>query len=268
VLYSCSAKEDPRNNNSLYNSGSAGIESQVEAARRAALKINERLAPYKLKLLSQAKEPKIPTWKEIVAAATADNVNQTISENFTGVGSNITSELLLPRIQSTWNEYFTWGVGCSEVEVDILTGEVRIIRSDVFIDVGNTLNPLIDIGQTEGGFVFGLGYYLQEEEINSAEGRPLYSSTWTYKPWLGVDIPNDFRVELAENSFKKNVMGFKGIGEPPMVLSYTVVGAIKQAIMDSRVERGLNPWGATLISPLTIDKRTLAAEISKKDLVF
>jgi xanthine dehydrogenase molybdopterin-binding subunit B len=250
-----------------WNGGSTGIESQVEAARLAALKIKERLEPYKLKLSQSDAEPKKePTWKEIVAAATADNMNQTITEYFMGIGSK--NEFVLPQLQISRSDYFTWGVGCSEVEVDILTGEIRIIRSDMFTDAGNSLNPLIDIGQAEGAFVFGLSYYLQEEELNSSEGKPLYASTWTYKPYLGVDIPNDFRVALAENTtYPANIMGFKGIGEPPMVLSYTAVGALNQAIMASRVERGLNPW-CEYSGPIGIDRRALAGELSQKDLVF
>jgi len=238
-----------------WNGGSAGIESTVEAVRLCCQKIIDRLNPYKLKLIQDSKESIEPTWKEIVSAATKDNITQTISEYYSGLGS-----LLMPHLQPPVSDYYTCGVSCSEVEVDILTGEVRIIRSDIFIDVGNTLNPLIDIGQSEGAFVFGLGYFLQEEELNSTEGKPLYASTWTYKPSLGVDIPNDFRVELADTSYTQNIMGFKGVGEPPMVLSYSVIGAIKQAILASRVERGLTSWNLNN-APLTIDKRSLAGEV-------
>jgi len=253
-----------------WNGGSAGIESQVESARQCALKILDRLEPYKRKLSQPTeanKNPKDPTWKEIVAAATADNMNQTITDYFTGLGSK--NEFILPKIQhTTVSDYFTWGVGSSEIELDILTGEIRIIRADIFTDVGNTINPLIDIGQSEGAFVFGLGYYFQEEELNSAEGKPLNASTWTYKPYLGMDIPRDFRVSLAENSvFSKNIMGFKGIGEPPMVLAYSVVGAFNQAIMASRAERGLNPM-FTFTAPLTIDKRAILGELTVNDLTF
>jgi len=145
---------------------------------------------------------------------------------------------------------------------------VVILRSDVNVDVGDTLNPIIDIGQIEGAFVFGLGYFLQEEELTGLDGTTLNNSTWTYKPCLGLDIPKDFRVELAQDSvFPKNVMGFKGVGEPPMVLSYSVVGAIQQAIFSSRAERGL-PRHVIIDGPLTIDKRSDAAQVSSNQLQF
>jgi len=127
---------------------------------------------------------------------------------------------------------------------------------------------MIDIGQVEGGFAFGVGYFLQEEELTAPDGASLHNSTWTYKPCLGLDIPKDFRVELAKDSvFPKCVMGFKGVAEPPTVLSYSVVGAIKQAIFSSRAERGLLAH-VIINAPLTIDKRSDVAEVSSNELIF
>jgi xanthine dehydrogenase molybdopterin-binding subunit B/xanthine dehydrogenase iron-sulfur cluster and FAD-binding subunit A len=250
-----------------WNGGSVGSEANVEAARRCAVQLKDKLQPFKLKLWSEHPEKKEPTWKEIIKLAVDNHIVQTYSDNYVPLGSQ-TSEKKGPKWQTHFCEYFSCGIGCTEAEVDILTGEVRLIRSDLIMDVGDTLNPLIDIGQTEGAFVFGLGYLLQEEELNSPQGKVLSSSTWTYKPWLGIDIPKDFRVSLADvTSFPKGVMGTKAIGEPPMILAYSAFGAVNQAINASRIERGLSPF-VSAEGPFTIDRRTLASGLTEKDLIF
>jgi len=250
-----------------WNGGSSATDAHVEAARRASVQLKERLAKYKLDLWSKSQDHKEPTFKEVVAAATADNVLQTASDSFVPLGTR-SSEMMGPPWHLFPCQYHACGVGCSEVELDVLTGEVVVLRSDINVDVGDTLNPLIDIGQSEGGFVCGLGYFLQEEELTGFDGSSMHNSTWTYKPPLGLDIPKEFNVELAKDSvFPKNVMGFKGVGEPPMILSYSVVGAIEQAIFSSRAERGL-PAHVIINSPLTIDKRSEAAQVSSQHLQF
>jgi xanthine dehydrogenase molybdopterin-binding subunit B len=92
--------------------------------------------------------------------------------------------------------YYSWSVGCSEVEVDVLTGQVTVLRSDLLIDAGVPLNPLLDLGQAQGAFVQGLGFMFTEEILFDDDGRLLTDGTWEYKPPCSHTIPVDLRVSL------------------------------------------------------------------------
>jgi len=164
-------------------------------------------------------------------------------------------------------DYFAYGVSVSEVEIDCLTGDIVILRSDILYDSGASINTIIDIGQAEGAFVMGIGYFTREEVLISPDGKLNTDSTWEYKIPCSLDIPQHFKVELLKNStFPGGVMLAKGIGEPPMVLAYSVVGAIKRAITASRKERGL-PY-PILNAPISIDSVQVACGLSKNDFVF
>ena len=92
--------------------------------------------------------------------------------------------------------FYTWSVGCSEVEVDVLTGQVTVLRSDLLVDAGVPLNPLLDLGQAQGAFVQGLGMMFTEEILFDGGGRLTTDGTWEYKPPCSHTIPVDFRVSL------------------------------------------------------------------------
>ncbi|KAI8484808.1 hypothetical protein Bbelb_374050 [Branchiostoma belcheri] len=97
--------------------------------------------------------------------------------------------------------YNSWGVTCTEVEMDVLTGEREIRRSDILFDCGESVNPALDIGQVEGAFVLGLGYWLTEKCVYDKDtGRLLTNGTWEYKPPTTKDIPADLRVTLLPNA--------------------------------------------------------------------
>ena len=90
--------------------------------------------------------------------------------------------------------YNSYSAAVQEVELDVLTGEIQLIRTDILFDAGISLNPAIDIGQIEGGFVMGLGLCLTEEVLYDANGKLLTHNTWEYKPETALDIPLDLRV--------------------------------------------------------------------------
>jgi xanthine dehydrogenase large subunit len=128
--------------------------------------------------------------------------------------------------------YFAYGAACAEVTIDTLTGEYQVERADVLEDVGRSLNPAIDIGQVEGGFVQGMGWLTTEELWWDAKGQLRTHAPSTYKIPLASDVPPIFNVNLAEWSVNKEpaIGRSKAVGEPPLVLGYSVVEALAMAV--------------------------------------
>jgi xanthine dehydrogenase large subunit len=127
--------------------------------------------------------------------------------------------------------YFAYGGAVTEVAVNTLTGEYRIVRVDILHDVGDSLSPDIDRGQVEGAFAQGVGWLSTEELCTHQDGRLLTHSPSTYKiPSFG-DMPSDFRVQLLKNAPQGNVIhGSKAVGEPPFVLGISLVSALQHAL--------------------------------------
>lgn len=127
--------------------------------------------------------------------------------------------------------YFAFGMAVTEVELDTLTGYVKVLRTDILHDVGKSLNEKIDIGQIEGGFIQGLGWVTTEDLKYDEEGNLLNHSPDTYKIPTIKDIPRDFRVELLKDAPNPNtIKQSKAVGEPPFMLALSVWMAIKDAI--------------------------------------
>lgn len=128
--------------------------------------------------------------------------------------------------------YFSYGAACSEVVIDTLTGEYRLLRTDILHDVGNSLNPALDIGQIEGGFVQGAGWLTCEELVWDEKGRLLTDSPMSYKIPAISDVPADFRVQLLENHAnpQHTVYRSKAVGEPPFMLGISVWCALQDAV--------------------------------------
>lgn len=127
--------------------------------------------------------------------------------------------------------YFANGAAVSEVTIDTLTGEYKVNRVDILHDVGRSLNPAIDIGQIEGGFIQGMGWLTTEEVVWEPNGKLLSNNPATYKiPSIG-DTPADFRVKLFEaDNPEESIYHSKAVGEPPFMLAISVWCAIKDAI--------------------------------------
>jgi xanthine dehydrogenase large subunit len=128
--------------------------------------------------------------------------------------------------------YFAYGASVSEVSVDTLTGEYIVNRADVLHDVGRSLNPAIDKGQVEGGFIQGMGWLTTEELWWDAKGRLRTHAPSTYKIPLASDTPEIFKVDLAEWSANREptIGRSKAVGEPPLMLPVSVVEAISMAV--------------------------------------
>jgi xanthine dehydrogenase large subunit len=127
--------------------------------------------------------------------------------------------------------YYAYGAAVSEVEVDGFTGEHRIIRADLLEDVGDSVSPLIDRGQIEGGFVQGLGWLTLEELLWDAQGRLATAGASTYKLPSWPELPEIFNVSLLERAAEPGVIfGSKAVGEPPLMLAISVREAIRDAV--------------------------------------
>lgn len=127
--------------------------------------------------------------------------------------------------------YFAYGGAVSEVEVNALTGEHRLLRVDILHDVGDSLLPTIDRGQIEGGFVQGWGWLTCEEVLYTTEGQLQTHSPSTYKIPAAGDVPLDFRVALLDRARQDDVIGgSKAVGEPPFMLAISAVTALRHAV--------------------------------------
>lgn len=132
--------------------------------------------------------------------------------------------------------YFTYGAACSEVTIDTMTGELRVDRVDILHDVGRSLNPAVDIGQIEGGFVQGMGWLTAEELVWDSAGRLATHAPSTYKIPVASDLPADFRLSLygGSSNREETVLRSKAVGEPPLMLAISVFCAIANAIAGLR----------------------------------
>lgn len=158
--------------------------------------------------------------------------------------------------------YFIWGLSCAELEVDILTGNVQIKRVDILEDTGESMSPGVDVGQIEGAFVMGIGYYLTEALVyDDASGALLTNRTWTYKPPGAKDIPIDFRVNFLHGSANPvGVLRSKATGEPALNMAIVVLFALRNALRAARSDAGLQDGWIPLGSPTTPDQVFMAAE--------
>lgn len=146
---------------------------------------------------------------------------------------------------------FTYSAACSVVEVDILTGEAKVLRADIAYDVGCSLNPALDAGLAEGAFVQGIGYVLSEELVFEPDGPGAggltTTNTWGYKPPAVTSVPLRLNTHLypraraaSASGEPPEVLSAKEVGEPASALATTVFLAVKAAVRASRVERGLD----------------------------
>ncbi|GFH58163.1 xanthine dehydrogenase [Chaetoceros tenuissimus] len=217
-------------------------------------------------------------WQKLIQHANSERVNLTVASNVkikggeealpvgtfktpTGQPSLPYYEVLqydskpiaYPRNPSAPDKFtgFTYSAACCEVEVDIITGETKILKSSLIYDCGLSINPALDIGQIEGAFMMGVGYVLSEKVVyedrkdNKNYGSMNTVNTWRYKPPATSTVPINLDVymfprsasnisDLPENP--NDFLSSKEVGEPPLILSAAVFFAIKDAIRSYRKE--------------------------------
>ena len=150
--------------------------------------------------------------------------------------------------------YFAYGAAVSEVVVDTLTGEWRLLRADLLHDAGNPINAAIDIGQVEGGFIQGMGWLTMEELWWNADGRLMTHSPSTYKIPAVHDCPAAFNTRLYPNlNHEDTILRSKAVGEPPLLLAFSVFFAIRDAIASTGDGRTAPPLRAPATPEAILD---------------
>jgi len=239
------------NPNGSTTGGSMGSEVSCAAALKACDLLNENLAPIKDQLGPDA------AWFDIITAANLQNVDLCARYNHRA------------DIDPALSIYHVWGACVTEVEVDVLTGEMRIVRSDLLEDAGLATSPQVDIGQVEGAFMMGIGLWTSEEiKFHPDTGKLLTENTWEYKPPAAKDLPQDFRVTLLKNARNPNgVLSSKATGEPALLMGISVLFAIKDALNSSRNNAGLAGWWR-LDGPVTVEKIHQHAGVNPEQFIF
>jgi xanthine dehydrogenase large subunit len=233
--------------NTTPTAASSGSDLNGMAAKRAAETIKDRMTELAGRLY-QAKKSEIRFANNMVQLGEREiSFAELASTCFLKrVSLSSTGFFATPKV--TWDRdtasgqpflYFAYGGACSEVTIDTLTGEMRIDRVDVLHDVGTSLNPAIDIGQIEGGFVQGMGWLTTEELLYDASGRLTTHAPSTYKIPTAGDVPEDFRVALWDSKGNKEptIYRSKAVGEPPLMLAISVFSAITHAVASLRPGR-------------------------------
>ncbi|XP_028989633.1 aldehyde oxidase 6 isoform X2 [Betta splendens] len=233
--------------NTCPSAASFGTDANGAAVKNACEILYQRLEPIR------QKNPK-GSWEQWVKAAFFAKISLSATGFYRG-----------PDLYMDWDKmegqpyaYFTYGVCCSEVELDCLTGDNRTVRTDIVMDIGRSVNPCVDIGQIEGSFMQGLGLYTLEELKFSPSGLLYTRGPSQYKTPAICDVPLQFNVYLLPDTDNPNaIYSSKGIGEPVLFLGSSVFFAIKDAVAAARSDSGLmGPF--PLHSPATPERASLA----------
>lgn len=225
--------------NTSATAASAGADLNGKAAEAAALQIRARLAEVAASVLE------VPAEQVVFADNEARGGGKTIAfaelchkawmnrVQLSASGFYATPDIHFDRASGKGSPfyYFAYGVAATEVLLDTFTGEYRFTRADLLHDCGTSLNPAIDLGQVEGGYMQGLGWLTMEELWWDDKGHLLTHAPSTYKIPTSRDLPEDFRVRLASNRANSadTVFRSKAVGEPPLMLGISAWLALKDA---------------------------------------
>ncbi|MDB2390631.1 xanthine dehydrogenase molybdopterin binding subunit [Alphaproteobacteria bacterium] len=246
--------------NTSATAASSGSDLNGMAAMRAARVIKERMQAFLAEQANVKPEAVLFTNGMVQTGDQTYSFAEAAHHCYMGrISLSATGFYATPKVH--WNKqtltgrpfyYFAYGAACSEVVIDLLTGENRILRTDILHDVGKSLNPALDIGQIEGGFVQGAGWLTTEELIWNDQGRLLTHGPSTYKIPACSDRPIDFRVDLFDEGENKEdtIHKSKAVGEPPLMLGISVLMALSHAL-ETASENGDYP---ALDAPATCER--------------
>jgi xanthine dehydrogenase large subunit len=227
--------------NTSPTAASSGTDLNGEAARDACRTLKQRLAQFCADRHGVSLEEISFSKNQVrIGTATTLSFTQVVRDAFHArVPLSATGHFRTPGIhfdRERWQGnpffYFAYGAAVSEVVIDTLTGESRLLRADLLHDAGRSLNPAIDRGQVEGGFIQGMGWLTMEELVWDAKGRLLTHAPSTYKIPVAGDCPPVFNVTLWARG--ENVQDVahraKAVGEPPLMLALSVFDALYDAV--------------------------------------
>jgi xanthine dehydrogenase molybdopterin binding subunit/xanthine dehydrogenase small subunit len=247
--------------NTSATAASSGSDLNGSAVRDACRTLRARLAPVAAGLLSRKLGLPVRTEDVVFEAGGATTGVAHAHVDFADVCKRAYLESIslsaagfyrTPDINWVWKtatgrpfHYFAFGVAVTEAEVDGYTGMSRVVRVDIVHDVGDSLNPGVDRGQIEGGFVQGMGWLTSEELKWDGKGRLMTHSASTYQIPAISDAPMEFNVTLLPDAAQhNNVHGSKAVGEPPFMLAFSVREAIRDAIASCGKPGGEVPLAA------------------------
>jgi xanthine dehydrogenase large subunit len=212
--------------NTSATAASSGADLNGAAVQDACRQIVERLAPVRARIGAEA------PWEALIGAAYLDRIQLWAAGFYRTEGLSWDAETM----HGEPFKYFAYGVAAAEVAVDGFTGAYRVSRVDIVHDVGDSLSPLVDLGQIEGGFVQGVGWLTLEDlrwdtSDGPDRGRLATHAASTYKLPSFSEMPADFRVSLLEHATEDGaVYGSKAVGEPPLMLAFSVREALRAAV--------------------------------------
>jgi xanthine dehydrogenase large subunit len=225
--------------NASPTAASSGTDLNGMAAKIAAGTIRERMTAFAAEAWSVA--PQAVEFRD--ARVFAGNASMSFGElakacrlarvQLSHSGYYKTPEIHWDRLRAKGRPflYFAYGAGCSEVAIDTMTGEMRVMRADLLHDVGASINPAIDMGQVEGAFIQGMGWLTTEELVYDAEGRLLTHAPATYKIPVASDTPPIFNTRLyTRPNPTPSIYRSKAVGEPPLMHGISVYCAILDAV--------------------------------------
>ncbi|CAG5132521.1 unnamed protein product [Candidula unifasciata] len=214
--------------NTSPTAASVGTDVNGMAVKNACEVLKERLKPYFQKMPNAQ-------WEEVVHAAYMDSVSLSTTGFYAtpNVGYDMDTQTGRPYA------YYTFGTACTEVQIDCLTGDHKLLRTDIVMDVGNSVNPAIDVGQIEGAFAQGYGLHLLEDVKVTPDGSHLTRGPGNYKIPAFGNIPAEFNVHLVPDSPNPNaIFASRAVGEPPLLLASSALFAVKEAIRAARQDTG------------------------------
>ncbi|RHW27515.1 xanthine dehydrogenase molybdopterin binding subunit [Nocardioides immobilis] len=212
--------------NTSATAASSGADLNGAAVKNACEQIIARLAPVRAQLGVAT------TWEELVRTAYHERIQLWAAGFYKTEG--LSWDAVAARGEPF--KYFAYGVAAAEVSVDGFTGAYEVDRVDIVHDVGDSLSPLVDIGQIEGGFVQGVGWLTLEDlrwDVSDGPGRGRLTtpSASTYKLPSLSEMPADLRVTLLDRATEDGaVYGSKAVGEPPLMLAFSVREALREAV--------------------------------------
>ncbi len=236
----CTATDTTKVPNTSATAASSGSDLNGMAAKAAAATIRQRLVEFAMdKYGLDDTQVRFEKGRVILGDDTIEFAELTELAYMARISLSSTGYYRTPKIQYAPQTlsgrpffYFSYGAAVSEVIIDTLTGEHKLLRVDILHDVGSSLNPAIDLGQVEGGFLQGAGWLTSEELWWNSSGRLMTHAPSTYKIPVCSDWPGKFNVELVEWSKNREdtIYRSKAVGEPPLMLAISVFHAIKDAV--------------------------------------